>query len=451
MARKNRKRFRPPFSSISISGYKSISSKQSMGVAPLTILAGTNSSGKSSFMQPILLMKQTMEESYDPGALLLTGPNVQLTSANQLLTRNKIDAEMKGKFGVTFDLYDDEFATVYFKKQARRPGFIIDKWEFKKSDRTFIFSPESSQEDISEMILTFTPFMKPLVESALSRAAGKLEISRNRCFYDASIRLFDQEPIVGRMNLPVGPSEAISETISSLIHLPGLRRNPERNYPTTAFDSDYTNKSFPGTFDKYVASIITLWQRFNKKKLHEVQEQMARLNLTSKVSTQSINDAEVELLVGTKSGQLVSIADVGLGVSQSLPVVVALLFAEPGQIVYVEQPELHLHPRAQYEMAYLLVEAANRGVTVVVETHSSILIRGVQTAVAAGKIKPKSVLLHWFSLDENSKSEIDSSYLDKDGSFGEWPSDFDDIALMAEMSYLEAVEKQWGIHDEEGK
>src|SRR5437588_3909856 len=72
---------------ITIGGFKSISQEQAIEIRPLTILAGANSSGKSSIMQPLLLLKQTLEASYDPGALLLNGSNVKFTLADQLLSR----------------------------------------------------------------------------------------------------------------------------------------------------------------------------------------------------------------------------------------------------------------------------------------------------------------------------------------------------------------------------
>src|SRR6266481_1378381 len=72
---------------IIVGGFKSISREQSIEIRPLTILAGANSSGKSSIMQPLLLLKQTLEAPYDPGALLLNGPNVKFTMADQLLSR----------------------------------------------------------------------------------------------------------------------------------------------------------------------------------------------------------------------------------------------------------------------------------------------------------------------------------------------------------------------------
>src|SRR5215469_1842961 len=76
-----------PITRITVGGFKSISQEQSIEVKPLTILAGANSSGKSSMMQPLLLLKQTLDATYDPGPLLLNGPNVKFTSAEQLLSR----------------------------------------------------------------------------------------------------------------------------------------------------------------------------------------------------------------------------------------------------------------------------------------------------------------------------------------------------------------------------
>jgi ABC-type phosphate transport system ATPase subunit len=67
---------------IAVCGYKSIYEECQIEVRSLTILAGANSSGKSSIMQPLLLMKQTLEGPYDPGGLKLDGPNVKFTSAD---------------------------------------------------------------------------------------------------------------------------------------------------------------------------------------------------------------------------------------------------------------------------------------------------------------------------------------------------------------------------------
>ena len=71
---------------ITVKGFKSIAEECEIDIRPLTILAGANSSGKSSIMQPLLLLKQTLEAPYDPGPLLIDGPNVQFTEVAQFLS-----------------------------------------------------------------------------------------------------------------------------------------------------------------------------------------------------------------------------------------------------------------------------------------------------------------------------------------------------------------------------
>ena len=141
------------------------------------------------------------------------------------------------------------------------------------------------------------------------------------------------------------------------------------------------------------------------------------------------------------SNDLVSIADVGFGISQILPVIVALLTAQPGQLVYIEQPEIHLHPKAQTAMAQILADAANRGVKVVAETHSSLLLLGIQSLVAEGKLSPDKVKLHWFKRRPgDGVTEVSSADLDKAGAFGDWPEDFSSAEMDADTRYIHAAE-----------
>ena len=138
---------------------------------------------------------------------------------------------------------------------------------------------------------------------------------------------------------------------------------------------------------------------------------------------------------------LVNIADVGFGVSQTLPVLVALLAAEQDQVVYIEQPEIHLHPRAQFAMAMCLINAAKRGVRVVIETHSSQLLLGLQTAIAQDEIDPKHVIFHWFQRDPlTGESQISAVEPDSAGRFGDWPVDFDEAVMEAQTKYLDIAE-----------
>src|SRR3954466_13563189 len=99
---------------IQVAGFKSISEEQRIEIRPLTILAGANSSGKSSALQPLLLLKQTLEAPYDPGPLLLDGPHVHFTSADQLLTR--LGSRGSAEFEVMFEVDHDPLRNVYRRR-----------------------------------------------------------------------------------------------------------------------------------------------------------------------------------------------------------------------------------------------------------------------------------------------------------------------------------------------
>jgi predicted ATPase len=243
------------------------------------------------------------------------------------------------------------------------------------------------------------------------------------------------------VTLPVGLEvvEPVIQHLRETIHVPAWRGDPKRSYPATAVD-----RAFPGTFDRYVASVIAQWRTRADQRHRQAEEDLAGLGLTSELSAEPLDETQLELLVGRLPGRrgqptdLVNIADVGFGVSQCLPVVIAMLTAAPGQLVYVEEPEIHLHPRAQVALAQLAVRAAKRRVRVVLETHSSLLLRGIQTAVARSEIAADQVALHWFERSESGATRVRTADLAHDGSFGEWPVDFDEVALAAERDYLDA-------------
>ena len=87
----------------------------------------------------------------------------------------------------------------------------------------------------------------------------------------------------------------------------------------------------------------------------------------------------------------------------------------------------------------MLADAAKRGVRVVVETHSSLLLLGVQTLVAEGEFPPELVKFHWFSRNKDGITEVSSTDVDEVGAYGEWPEDFADVNLNAQSGYIKAA------------
>jgi predicted ATPase len=422
----------PTINKISVSGYKSIGAECTIEFKPLTVLAGVNSSGKSSIFQPLLLLKQTLEASYDPGALRLSGSNVRYSSGEQLLCKFPSQVGLD-QFSISMCLSNDKQWVCYYK-WVREKGFDLAKMVYAVSGTTHDVTPGRSRFDPGEF------FPKDVPKGFFEANNLKWAIVRDRCFAEMQGQRVDTKSL----EIKVPFTSDLAEVIRGIIHLPGLRGNPERTYPVTA-----VGDTFPGTFHEYTASIIAAWKaKDNKEKLKDLGNDLLRLGLTWMVDSFPQNDTQVEIKVARlpheiagRAYDLVSIADVGLGVSQILPVLVALHAAKPGQIVYLEQPEIHLHPRAQMALAEVLAAAANRDMILVVETHSSILLRGIQTAVAQGKLSADKVSLNWFKRNENSgQTECIAGQLDKSGAFGDWPEDFDEITLESEKNFLDANE-----------
>ena len=137
---------------IQVAGFKSINDEQRIEIRPLTILAGANSSGKSSMMQPVLLLKQTLEASYDPGTLLLNGPNVKFTSADQLLSRigkgHSLDSFHVGMRANTGESFQSRF------RKEHKMGFEIEQMEISEKSGTYALWPEMSHGQIVKTGIT---------------------------------------------------------------------------------------------------------------------------------------------------------------------------------------------------------------------------------------------------------------------------------------------------------
>ncbi len=396
----------PAISKLILHGVRVFADRTEIPLRDLTILAGANSSGKSAAMLGALLLKQTLDSTFDPGALLLRGAHVELTSFDQLRTKGARRSVVLG-----LETTDGHALEVELNR---------------------------GREDEVDVLANTARGSRG--RSATIRAGqrwhGKLP-HRQRFF------LGIDRPRVQSTLVPASAQRA-SEALAHIVHVPGLRTPPQRRYPLTA-----TGDTFDGRFDNYVASILLDWQRKRDVRLKHVGRDLQALGLTWKVTAQRQGDTAVSLHVGrlpvaARGGaqDLVEIADVGVGVSQALPVVVALHRARQGQVVYVEQPELHLHPRAQHAMAELIVAAAARGVRVVLETHSPMLVLGIQAAALDDRrgLDPRQVLVHWFSRGSVGQTIIESAALDRVGALAGSPIDFDDVELEAHRAYLDAVE-----------
>jgi len=445
------------FSKVIVEGFKSFRVRQEIPFKSLTLLAGSNSSGKSSLMQPLLLLKQTLQDTSDPGPLRINGPHVVFSRAEQMMWHAPGEGErLSFNIGLELSLKGQVRRVEIFFQRRRKPrgapSLQVVKciWSDNPDTSPIELTPSLSENEIkkrfSEEIKILKDKLSGLAEESQQSTPNNgssslsFKVSRRRSF----LVIEGHSTLFGPVSFAFpGWSTEIEHHLKRIIHVPGLRGNPQRTYPVRSVGEEYS-----GFFQEYVASIIARWQRQRGEKMEELNRALANMKLTWKVRSYQRNDAEVELQVGRTeqplrggAKDLVNITDVGFGLSQSLPIIVALLVSEPDQLVYLEQPEIHLHPDAQVALTNLIADAVNRGVQVVVETHSQLILLGIQRAIAQQQLNPNDVLLHWFSRDNQGRTEITSTTFSEEGSFNnpKMPTDFADISLRLMHEYLTAA------------
>jgi hypothetical protein len=419
---------------IGVKGFKSIAEGE-IEIRPLTILAGANSSGKSSIMQPLLLLKQTLEASKDYGAMRLDGPNVKLTIPHEFLTQTPKYSSHQLEITIETSI----ITTAIYSNLGW--ALTIDKTVYATGDTSIQLKPSSTHEEIARQL----PQELELSRQERIQISGinyEWEVLNRRCFLNFGLVAKTPNEISIEYDNFMYP---LISHIRQMTHIPGLRHREEINHRW----SYNPNNTFEGIFDtQYVLNILDYWQDKNDKRLNDLAKFLSAAKLTSlvkAVDVKTFTDGQIRVgrTLNSDSEDTVVVSDVGIGISQVLPVLVALLVAEPGQLVYIEQPELHLHPRAQHKLAEFIAEAANRGVRVVIETHSDLLLLGIQTQVAEGKLPPDKVILHWFARNEEGLTKITTRELDEDGAYGDWPEDFAEVDMEAQSKYLDIVDSKY--------
>lgn len=433
----------PGITRIAVTGFKSLATKTDVEIRPLTVLAGANSSGKSSLMQPLLLMKQTLESNFNAaGPFLLSGPYVEYSETRQFLSHTGKPDGSQQPLTLEFGFNEGLTAGMVYSVGPGTGLRVVESWGSNTvKNSKWKISKNSTPEELKPMLLQLgsIPLFLLMDQAGFTRASVQ-----DSGFYQSIVFSAPEPP--GRIR---GESYFMQENlelnslIRTLIYVPGVRGGQGRK----KLLADVTEHGFfAGSFEEYVPSLIFSWVLpSNHPKIHALVDALRMLDLASGISPLMLNESELEVRIprtrDSADDDFVNIADVGLAIPTILPVLVALIQAAPGQLVFIEQPELHLHPRAQLKLAQLLAEAANRGVRLVIETHSSLLLRGILTEIGKDKISNEKVILHWFERDkETGVSTVHSKEPDPAGRVGDWPEDFGDVELGSDNDYLNAAE-----------
>lgn len=402
-------------------------------LAPITLLLGTNSSGKSSLIQSLLLIRQTVRGDDSNLDLNLGNPDaddsVTLGQFKDVLCRHGAASETTSatQVGVEFRWSEDgraESSTLFSARYSKGPAGSAELAFLRLGRDGRGFSVQRRKPGIYRLSLATQA--KPLGQSADFRP------QRSFAFSASTLNKLGAQ---GELIKPIGP--ALLDELGRIIYLGPVRRLAQRDYVWAGRMPAHIGDDGAKAVDALIASGVARQaaKKRNQPLPAEAQlfEQTIRwlkdMNLADGLSIRALgNSARYELLI-ENGDQASNLKDVGVGVSQVIPVIVAALFAQPGHIVIVEEPESHLHPLAQSKLAELLAQVSKeRNVQFIVETHSEHLFRRMQTLIAKQQITPKDAAMY-FVEREGKAARMRPLELDDFGRVKNWPEGFFGDAL----------------------
>lgn len=444
--------------SIHASNFKSWEELPETRLAPVTGLFGTNSSGKTSILQLLLLLKQTVA-STDRRQVLNLGGNDRSAVALGLFRDLLYRHEETRPFHASVSWTRPEALDVPDPEREGQTLFESTKFGF-----TAAASLRSEQITVDEMGYT-------LGENSVTMRRRKTSSRKAPNEYDLLARINGNNSYLKRVTgrpwpLPSPakiygfPDEAnayfknagflgiveleFEQQLSDrLYYLGPLRSHPLRVYSWQGGEPEDVGERGERSVEALLASRARgrpNARKYDTKgratKRYSVEEHVAEwlkdLDLIADFSLERIaEDTNLYRVAVQRHGSDTSVllTDVGFGVSQVLPVLVLLAYAPEGSTVILEQPEIHLHPAVQAGLADIIIESALiRRVQVIVESHSEHLLRRLQLRTAEERIAPDEVALYFCDHD-GKHSCIEELQLTMFGEIRNWPESFFGNAL----------------------
>jgi predicted ATPase len=494
--------------SIGLENFKAIKSRLALDLRPLTILCGSNSCGKSSILQSVLLLKQTIE-SQGPGQILLAnGRLAHLGSLENIVYDHDETRDVHLEY--VFPLNSGSPNQV-------RTGTTISPFVVRHLVRGGQMPPDGLQLRLSVSLSsrssgqyrkglkpTVVESFKAAVENHGSNSNGdnpwpQVSLTRDDVAKTYIIEWHNIEdpytepeshtrtvssggtrdrvkfshlfPIsFSRLggtsrSSPLGATfarvyrwltyarEVVRFSMGSINYLGPLREEPARRYvyedevvevgvkgENAAYLYMLERNRKLGDYLQYDEESGGFTRRHNVKFGRAVDDNLSAMgieNLHSKTTENGIISLMMSAQVGDATP--VNIADVGFGVSQVFPIVVAGLRTPVGSCLMLEQPEIHLHPKLQMQMADFLLSLAQTGRQVLVETHSDHVVNRLVRRIVEDPSGELARLVGIYFIEASAEgSQAQEVQVDAERGIVNWPQGFFDQAPNEQVRIIEA-------------
>jgi predicted ATPase len=365
---------------LEIKNFKSIKNKR-FNLKNLNLNLGLNGMGKSTFIQSILAIKQS--ESLGSGLLNLRGQYVNIGTTKDALYQYAKKGENLS-LGIQFD--NSDLLTMEF-------DYKIDADYFKNNVTLDIYGEDKG---------IFEKLEKYLL---------------NKNFQYLNANRIEPKSIYAKSYSNVVNDNNIGNNGEYTAHFIEIHGNDE-----ILFDNLLHR-------DTAVTDTTTNTEIVNRTLINQINLWMGEISPGVNVRTTSISSDFVLLEYVFKQPNFGNTnrfkpENVGFGITYCLPIITALLASKPGELIIIENPESHIHPRGQAELGKLIAKTAMNNVQIIIETHSDHILNGIRVAVKEGNIdKDKVAIFYYDKVVEASEqySKITDIQVNKNGELSEYP------------------------------
>ncbi|MCY3630104.1 MAG: DUF3696 domain-containing protein [Bacteroidetes bacterium] len=351
----------------------------------LTLLSGTNASGKSTVLQAFSVVHQTMRDFEWSSRLILNGSAVRLGTVMDVID------QVHGRGEICITLTNDEVEKI--------------QWVF-----------EGDREEMSMAL-------KEGVYSSGENITSK----------------FDNEQPLHYLSPASLNDHALIDRLRRMTYLTAERLGPREYYP---YD-DPQLTSVVGSQGEYAVSVLhtgadkkvlekLVDEAAPPTRLRQVEARLSSFFPGCRLTTNPVQHANA-ISVGIRMSQETGFlrpTNIGFGLTQVLPIVVAAMSARKGDLLLIENPEVHLHPSGQAQMGRFLAEVAAADIQVVIETHSDHILNGIRRAIRNNLLSHQDIALHFFRQRESDggvdRPQVESPMLDPNGNVDYWSDGFFD-------------------------
>ena len=423
---------------IRVKNFKSWQDSNVVKLAPLTGFFGTNSSGKSSLLQMLLLLKQTVGKNEvlffgDENSLVNLGNFQEVIHGHEV--RNELYLGLSCKLSHTVSY-----------------NFVTTQWQMLNfSFDTVIRETEGSQVIENFGYKSNTGGIVWKDNKLFVNNQNSIPIQVQNCYGLSSPENSDVPKVL------TGFTSVFEELFSHVYYLGPTRVKPQRSYHWEGTHP----KEIDSWGNKAIDALLSAGVRKMKSSTKEdgvlieerISEWLQKMELAYSfqlIPTDSLVDKNYEVRIQkTPNSAEVTLADMGHGVSDVFPLLVHCYYVPEGSTLILEQPGIHLHPMAQADLADLLIEViTERNLQILVESHSEHLLTRLQRRIAEERISSDQTAFY-FCRNDKGVSKIERLEIDDFGNIKNWPENFFGEVMSDMFAMTDAQRKRMAAQDSE--